>query len=390
MRRRVSPWLTYPMAAMLAGAACGCRNDAESVEFVRESPPIAKRTATVPPVADEDKPNRVAKQAFLKPQPSPAPVMIGSMVAPVKMVKKASPIKSEPPLVPVKHTKTKLVALESAPFPYHGIVPNSGRSFLDTSDGGRRGHRTSSGEVYWEDKTYSDARTLLHIPKGFDLRRPSLMVVFLHGHGATLQRDVIDRQRVPEQVTEAGVNAVLVAPQLASNAADSSAGKLWEQDGFQRFLDEASYELSKMHGDPRSQAVFDKMPIVIVAYSGGYATAASCIRHGGAGARVRGIVLLDALYGEMDTFANWISARDKAFFLSAYANSTRARNAELAEMLKSGREVTVGTKLKGPLRGGTVTFISTTPETEHRDFVTKAWAIHPIKDILQRLKAEAK
>ena len=41
------------------------------------------------------------------------------------------------------------------------------------------------------------------------------MVVFLHGHGATLQRDVIDRQRVPEQVSEAGINAVLVAPQLA-------------------------------------------------------------------------------------------------------------------------------------------------------------------------------
>ena len=55
-------------------------------------------------------------------------------------------------------------------------------------------------------------------PEGFDLRRPALMVVFLHGHGATLQRDVIDRQRVPEQVSEAGVNSVLVAPQLASDA----------------------------------------------------------------------------------------------------------------------------------------------------------------------------
>ncbi len=312
------------------------------------------------------------------------------MVIPVKLVKKASPIKTEPPLLPLKHTRTKLVALENAPFPYHGVFPNSGRAFLDVSDGGRRGHRTASGDVYWEDKTYSDSRTLLHIPKGFDLRRPSLMVVFLHGHGATLERDVIERQRVPEQVSEAGVNAVLVAPQLASNAADSSAGKLWEDGGFQRFLEEVRDELTKLHGDPRSASVFDKMPIVIVAYSGGYATAASCIRNGGAGSRVRGIVLLDALYGEMDTFANWISSRDKAFFLSAYANSTRARNTELAEMLKSGHDVTVSTKLKGPLRGGSVTFISTAPETEHRDFVTKAWATHPIKDILQRLRAEAK
>jgi hypothetical protein len=388
--KRASPWLTYPMAAILAGTAGGCRNDADSAEFVHEGPSIIQNASAASPLVEEDKPNRGAKQAFLKAKPSPAPVMIGSMVAPVRMIRKASPIKSEPPLLPVKHTKTRLIAFENAPFPYRGVVPGSGRAFLDVNDGSRRGHRTASGEIHWEDKTFSDARTLLHVPRGFDLRRPSLMVVFLHGHGATLQRDVIERQRVPEQVSEAGVNAVLVAPQLASNAADSSAGKLWERDGFQRFLDEASQELTKMHGDPRSQAVFDRMPIVIVAYSGGYATAASCIRNGGAGARVRGIVLLDALYGEMDTFANWISARDKAFFLSAYANSTRARNAELAEMLKSGREVTVGTKLKGPLRGGTVTFISTAPETEHRDFVTKAWAFHPIKDILQRLKAEAK
>ena len=243
--------------------------------------------------------------------------------------------------------------------------------------------------MYWEDKTYGDSRVLLHVPRGFDLRRPALMVVFLHGHGAMLQRDVIDRQRVPEQVSEAGVNAVLVAPQLASNAADSSAGKLWEPGGFKRFLDEASVELANAHGDPRSKAYFDKMPIVIVAYSGGYMTAASCIRHGGAGSRVRGIVLLDALYGDMDTFANWISTREKAFFLSAYANSTRARNTELASMLK-GHDVVVSTKLKGPLRGGTVTFISTAPETEHRNFVTQAWAHHPIKDMLQRLRVEAR
>ncbi len=215
------------------------------------------------------------------------------------------------------------------------------------------------------------------------------MVIFLHGHGALLQRDVIDRQRVPEQVSEAGVNAVLVAPQLASDAADSSAGKLWQPGGFERFLEEASEELAKAHGDPRSKAVFEKMPIVIVAYSGGYMTAASCIRHGGAGSRVRGIVLLDALYGDMDTFANWISTRDKAFFLSAYANSTRARNIELADTLK-GHEVTVGTKLKGSLRAGSITFISTAQETEHRNFVTQAWAHHPIKDLLQRLRTEAR
>jgi hypothetical protein len=333
-----------------------------------------------------DRLNRMAKQGFWKPARTPEAVEAG--LIPVRMVKKAATIKGAPPLVPLRHTRTRLVKFENGPFPYHGIVPGTGRSFLDVNEDGRRGHRTFNGAVYWEDKTYSDSRTLLHIPRGFDLRRPSLMVVFLHGHGATLQRDVMNRQRVPEQVSESGVNAVLVAPQLASDAADSSAGKLWENGGFRRYLEEASRELVKMHGDPRSKRVFDKMPIVIVAYSGGYKTAASCIRNGGAKGRVRGIVLLDALYGDIGTFARWISSRRRAFFLSAFANSTRGHNSELKEILK-GRDVAYSTSLKRQLKG-TVSFISTSQETRHRDFVTRAWARHPVKDLLVRLKAEAR
>ena len=49
-----------------------------------------------------------------------------------------------------------------------------------------------------------------------------MIVVFFHGNGATLERDVRDRQLVPQQISDSGVNAVLLAPQLAVNAADSS------------------------------------------------------------------------------------------------------------------------------------------------------------------------
>jgi hypothetical protein len=390
VERKRSFW-RYPAVIGLSILAAACRNDADSREFAQtvQPPAAASEAGAVPDAGHIDRLNRTAKQGFQKPVPAAEPATSEAMLVPVKLVKKGPAIKSEPPLAPLKHTKTKLVEFENGPFPYHGAVPSTGRTFLDVSEDGRRGHRTSSGTVYWEETTYRDRRTLLHIPRGFDLRRPAILVIFLHGHGATLQRDVIERQRVPEQVSEAGVNAVLAAPQLAYDAADSSAGKLWEPGGFKRFLDEASVELAKLHGDPRSKPVFDALPIVIVAYSGGYATTASCIRQGGAGSRVRGVVLLDALYGDIDTFASWISSRQKAFFLSAYASSTRAHNAELLEILK-GRDVAYNTKLQGPLRGGSVTFISTAPETEHRDFVTRAWTHHPVKDVLQRLRAEVR
>ena len=108
--------------------------------------------------------------------------------------------------------------------------------FLDAADGERHGHTSLRGGIYWEDQTYSDRRVLLYIPKGFDPRRPALIVVFFHGNGATLARDVRDRQQVPRQVAESGLNAVLVAPQFAVDALDSSAGRFWEPGVFAQFL----------------------------------------------------------------------------------------------------------------------------------------------------------
>ena len=77
----------------------------------------------------------------------------------------------------------------------------------------------------------------MHVPENFDIRKPGVIVVFFHGNGATLERDVRDRQLVPQQISDSGVNAVLLAPQLAVDAADSSAGKFWQPGGFKRFMD---------------------------------------------------------------------------------------------------------------------------------------------------------
>jgi hypothetical protein len=80
----------------------------------------------------------------------------------------------------------------------------------------------------------------------------------------------------------------LVAPQFAVNAADSSAGKFWEPNGFKRFLDEAAVKLARMYG-------------------GGFGPTLSVLDRGGVRSRVRGLVLLDALYGGTGKFADWIS-----------------------------------------------------------------------------------
>ena len=278
---------------------------------------------------------------------------------------------------------TRLVDFQTAPFPYHGMVPGSDRPFLNAGDQNRRGHVTFRGQVLWESQTFSDDRVLLHIPPGFDPNRPAVMVVFFHGHGANLSNDVRDRQQVPAQITAAGANAVLVAPQFAVDAADSSAGKFWEPNGFRRFLDEAAVKLAYMSGDPRSAAAFSKMPIVIVAYSGGFGPTLSVLERGGVRSRVRGLVLLDALYAGIDKFADWIADNRSAFFVSSYTPHTAHHNADLQRLLRE-RSVPYSSELRRGHLPGMVTFLPAGP-VSHRDFVTHAWSDNPIKDILARM-----
>ena len=78
--------------------------------------------------------------------------------------------------------------------------------------------------ILWESQIFSDDRVLLHIPPSFNPKRPAVMVVFFHGHGANLAKDVRDRQQAPAQITAAGVNAVLNLPLMPPIRALASSG----------------------------------------------------------------------------------------------------------------------------------------------------------------------
>jgi hypothetical protein len=295
-----------------------------------------------------------------------------------------------PALVPVAlrlsatlEAKTSLVDFATAPFPYHGMVPGSNQRFLSSNEQGDRRHVNFRGRVFQESQTFNDDHVLLHIPAGFDPERPALMVVFFHGHGAILARDVRDRQQLPEQISAAGVNAVLVAPQFAVDAADSSAGKFWEPDGFKRFLGEAAQKLATLYGDPHNARTFANMPIVIVSYSGGFGPTLSILAQGGANSRIRGLVLLDSLYAGIDQFADWIANNRSAFFVSSYTPHTANHNADLEHMLAE-RSVPFASELRRNHLQGMVAFLPA-GDVSHRDFVTHAWTDDPVADILARM-----
>ncbi|MCP3445216.1 alpha/beta hydrolase [Bradyrhizobium sp. CCGUVB14] len=316
-------------------------------------------------------PKRAVQQP---PQPEQAPYKIASLEPQIPYQR------------PPRQDLTTLVSMKSSAFPYFGNNPASDAPFLNISKGDRRGHRSYSGRVFWQDETYNDSRVLMHVPEHFDVRKPGVIVVFFHGNGATLERDVRDRQLVPRQITDSGANAVLLAPQMAVDAADSSAGKFWQPGGLKRFMEESASHLAQLTGDPNSARAFANMPIVIVGYSGGFLPTAWSLEVGGISDRVRGVVLLDAVYGEMDKFASWIESHRSGFFVSSYTHYTARRDRELMSMLRQ-KGIGVSEDMDGPLRPGSVVFVETGDGITHRDYVNRAWTQYPLKDVLVKMSA---
>lgn len=290
------------------------------------------------------------------------------------------------PIGPLREPLTAIVPFDTAPFPYRGLIPDSGNHFLDRAEGERRGHfSTRDDKVHWEDEIYKDNRVLLYIPVGFDIRKPALIVVFFHGNGATLERDVIERQRVAEQVAESHINAVLVAPQLAVDAPDSSAGAFWRRGNFAKFIGEAATRLTALYDDRRLVGAFTKSEVLLVAYSGGYLPAAWSLSVGKGNSRLRGVVLLDAMYGEIDRFVDEAERMHAPqFFISASGNSSRDGNEAFKQEL-SEANLRYATELPASsLRGGTFV-VDVGSTVKHEDFVTHAWTDDPIAWILARV-----
>jgi hypothetical protein len=289
------------------------------------------------------------------------------------------------PSGPLAEARTAYVPFENTPFPYRGMIPKENKPFLDAASGSRRGHTSPRGGVLWEDQTYSDRNVLIHMPAGFDPRRPAALVVFFHGNKATLARDVVARQGVPRQLDASGINAVLVAPQFARDVPDSSSGSFWEPGRFNAFLREASRRAADLYGVPGLRANFDRMPVILIAYSGGYQAAAYAAAIGGAGSRLQGLVLLDAVYAEEDKFAAWIAGRPRrAFFFSAYTISSRPNNALLQKLLTQKRVAFRTSPAPGFAQGG-VTFLDAGSDLVHDDFVTRAWVDDPITWVLSKI-----
>lgn len=158
---------------------------------------------------------------------------------------------------------------------------------------------------------------IAHVPEGVDASAPLALVVLLHGYdGCTrvLASDAEDaRCRPRDRPTQgfgwaaaheaAGTRSVLLIPQLAFRVRDGSPGRLTIAGEAARMIDEALAALAPTLGGTLDHDHVES--ITLAAHSAGFESALAILRHGGLEARLRNVVLFDALYTGGPTFAEW-------------------------------------------------------------------------------------
>jgi hypothetical protein len=159
---------------------------------------------------------------------------------------------------------------------------------------------------------YRDDTVIVFVPAHyrFSYEEGVAALVHFHGHNTTAERAVTAHE-LREQLADSKQNAVLVVPQLAVLAPDSSCGKLESPGGLARLLSEAvataAHEGRAAMGDTAFPSSASLGTVCVSAHSGGYHAAATCVRSGGVD--VRETYLFDALYAELDPFREWVMAR---------------------------------------------------------------------------------
>lgn len=255
---------------------------------------------------------------------------------------------------------TLLARLPEAPFPF---VPD-----LSAGEPAPRGD-------------HADDRVLIHVPPGFDPAKPFRILLFFHGHRGTLSEDVVRDMAIPAQVNASGRNVILVAPQLAVDAADSHPGKLMRSGAARRLVAAAVARAAAELGVPA--VMLAGGPVIVAAFSGGWWPAAETLAVGGLGTRVRALVLLDAFYGRAGVFAGWAeTSKDTGAMVALYTESS-ARNAETFLELIKEKGIEASTTVPATLAPGTLAVVKV--DTPHLEVPAKGPPAMPVAEILRRL-----
>lgn len=240
---------------------------------------------------------------------------------------------------------------------------------------------------------YGDDTVIVFVPDKYRFRPKEgvAALVHFHGHNTSAER-ALTAHALREQLVDSRQNAILVVPQLALFAADSSCGKLATPGAFARLLGGALSTAARLGQTTLGDSRFPERPrlgrVCVSAHSGGYHAAACSLLHGGV--EVSETYLFDALYGESEVFKDWVierrgepaTSRHKLVSYFTSGTSTESLNNGLrADLERAGvgvsEELREGTISRRDLSHANAVFIRT--EVAHSSVT---WETNAMRDVL--------
>jgi hypothetical protein len=179
---------------------------------------------------------------------------------------------------------------------------------------------------------YANDTVAIFIPTGFRETGKIDFVVHFHGWQNNVE-GALKKYQLVEQLVGSGRNVVLVVPQGPYNASDSFGGKLEDQDGFRRFMNDVMDTLR--HKSTLKNKELTLGNIILSGHSGGYQVISSIVDRGGLANHVKEVWLFDALYARTDKFlAWWDNSHGRLIDLYTEHGGTKGETEKLLAILK--------------------------------------------------------
>lgn len=176
-----------------------------------------------------------------------------------------------------------------------------------------KGH-TGNQVFYSTPDHYSDSHVLIIAPKNLRTNKKVDLIFWFHGWHNNIDSAAAYYQLTRQLITS-GINAVLVLPEAAKDAADSYGGKLERPGVFRSLVGDVLQELrnKKLIG-----LHCESGHILLGGHSGGGEVISYIVENGQI--EISEVVLFDALYGGTEKFMVWIKADTSHRFIHLYTD----------------------------------------------------------------------
>jgi beta-lactamase class A len=149
---------------------------------------------------------------------------------------------------------------------------------------------------------YCDSSVTVVVPDSLrETAEGTNIIVHFHGH-LDDNMQTLERYSFPQALIAQRINAILVLPQGPYRARDSFGGKMEDDGGLKRLVDDV-LETMKREGILKTARL---RKLLVSGHSGGGRAAALSLTRGGVGDYVTDLFLFDALYEQEDAIREWL------------------------------------------------------------------------------------